>query len=142
MKISKKRKQILTLALAIICAMSAIPTFASNDNIGYSFSIKSSLQNTYSDKRYRQTTDTSNKWKVNMAYSEEGVGTMTVYWLSLFNSTHERVSGTHSIKQGTGDHLYNATYKASQTDVCLSAENNNNSLNTYTVSGYWDEETN
>lgn len=30
---------------------------------------------------------------------------------------------------------------ASQRDVCLGAENNNNSSSTYTVSGYWDEET-
>lgn len=47
----------------------------------------------------------------------------------------------HDIKEGTGDHYYSAFSSASQRDVCLGAENNNNSSSTYTVSGYWDEET-
>ena len=44
--------------------------------------------------------------------------------------------------QGTGAHYYKAKSKASKTDVRLGAENNNDSPNTYAISGYWDEETN
>lgn len=61
--------------------------------------------------------------------------------LAAYNSNHDKVSATHDVTQGTGDHYYSAYSSASQRDVCLGAENNNNSLRTYTVSGYWDEET-
>ena len=109
--------------------------------IPYSLKIKANYANTYSDEEYRQTTNTQNKWKVNMTYSEEGKGTITTYWLAAYNSNHDRVSATHDIKEGTGDYYYSAFSSASQRDVCLGAENNNNSSSTYTVSGYWDEET-
>ncbi|MCI9489287.1 MAG: DUF2712 domain-containing protein, partial [Dorea sp.] len=41
-----------------------------------------------------------------------------------------------------GSLSYKAKSKASKTDVRLGAENNNDSPNTYAISGYWDEETN
>lgn len=138
----KKRKIMLALTVATLMAINASPVFASDDNIGYSYTIKANYGNTYSDSRYRQTTDTSNKWKVQMDYSGEGVGTITTYWLALFNQTHDAASAAHDVKQGSGAHYYKAKSNASQKDVCLGAENNNNSTNTYTVSGYWDEETN
>ncbi len=50
-------------------------------------------------------------------------------------------SGTHDVKQGTGAHYFTAYSGANQTKVCLAAENNNDLPNSYTVSGYWDEET-
>lgn len=137
----KKKRLGFILGVAMLAAMNVIPTFASDDNHGYSFVIKANHANTYSSSRYRQTTNTNNPWKVNMTYSGEGTGTITTYWLALYNSSHTLVSGTHDVKQGSGAHYYTATSKANQMDVCLGAENNNNSTNTYTVSGYWDEET-
>lgn len=140
----KKNKKMIMLGLSLtaILGMNTLSAFASDDDIGYSFTIKANYGNTYSDSRYRQTSDSDNKWKVNMTYSSEGAGTITTYWLALFNGSHTVVSDTHNVKQGSGAHYYSATSGASQKDVCLGAENNNNSPNTYTVSGYWDEETN
>lgn len=139
---TKKRTMMLGLAAAMIIAMNASTVLAADDDIAYSYTIKANYGNTYSDSRYRQTTNTSNKWKVNMTYSGEGEGTVTTYWLALFNENHDVGSATHDVKQGSGAHYYKANSNASQKDVCLAAENNNNSTNTYTVSGYWDEETN
>lgn len=137
----KKRIVMAALAATMLIGMNASQAFASDDNIPYSFKIKANYANTYSDEEYRQTTNTQNKWKVDMTYSEEGEGTITTYWLAAYNSNHDKVSDTHDVTQGTGTHYYSAYSSASQRDVCLGAENNNNSSNTYTVSGYWDEET-
>lgn len=137
----KKKRVGLILGMAMLAAMNVFPAFASDDNHGYTYVIKGNHANTYSTSRYRQTTNTSNPWKVNMTYSGEGKGTVTTYWLALYNSAHTLVSGTNNVKQGSGAHYYTATSQANQKDVCLGAENNNNSTNTYTVSGYWDEET-
>lgn len=138
----KKRYLSIIMSIAMLILMNTTTAFASDDNHGYSFTIKANYANTYSGSRYRQTTNTGNKWKVNMTYSGEGKGTITTYWLALFNSSHTIASATHDVKQGSGAHYYNAKSNASKKNVCLGAENNNNSTNTYKVSGYWDEETN
>lgn len=140
------KKKRLGIIIGMLIAMNAATAFAgdvrSDDDHSYSFNIKANYANTYSESRYRQTTNTKNKWKVNMTHSAEGAGTITTYWLALFNSGHDAGSDAYDVTQGTGAHYYNAYSNASQKDVCLGAENNNNSTNTYTVSGYWDEETN
>ncbi len=136
-----KKKVVAIVALIAVMAMNIVPAFASDDNVAFSFTVKGAYANTYSAKRYRQTTNTSNKWKVNLAYSEEGVGTYTTFWLAS-SSDHDVVSGIHDVKQGSGDHYYNAYSTASESYVCLGAENNNYTTSTYVISGYWDEETN
>lgn len=45
----------------MLIGMNASQAFASDDNIPYSFKIKANYANTYSDKEYRQTTNTQNK---------------------------------------------------------------------------------
>ncbi len=138
----KKRGLAMVTAMVSIFVINATaPVYAANDDIGYSFKIKANYKNSYSSSRYRQTKNTDNKWKVNMTYSGEGTGTVTTYWLSKNDVSHTRVSGTHDVKQGSGAHYYKAYKGASETRVRLSAENNNDSSKTYTVSGYWDEET-
>nr|WP_309100370.1 DUF2712 domain-containing protein [Fredinandcohnia onubensis] len=112
-------------------------TYASNDNIGFSFSLKPYHGNTYTDSRYRQTTNTKNQWKVNYAYSSEGKGTVATFWL---DKSGTRVSDTNNITQGTTEYT-DAFSTASQSYVRLGAENNNYSANSYSISGYWDEET-
>lgn len=85
----------------------------------------------------------NNKWKVNLTNSAEGNGTLATFWLTTRSDGKNVVSDkTHDVAQGSGAHYYNAKASASQTDVRLAAENNNDSTNTYEVSGYWDEETN
>ena len=128
--------------MAALCMlMSPAVSKADEDNYYYEFKIKANYENSYSAARYRQTTNTSNKWKVNLLNSTEGNETKTTFWLAK-DSNNALASGTHDVAQGTGAHYYNAKANASQTDVKLGAENNNYSSNTYTVSGYWDEETN
>lgn len=136
-----KRKLMLLSAIGMLTASFSIPVLAGDDNISYSYTVKAYYGNTYTEGRYRQTPSTSNPWKVNFTYSGEGEGTVTVYWISQYNSAHTQVSNTHEVTQGSGAHYYTAYSGANQTTVCLSMENNNYSGNTYTVSGYWDEET-
>ena len=134
-----------TVASTLVLGMLAMPhiTKASNDNYAYEFNIQAHYGNTYSpEARYRQTTDTTNKWKVSLENSTEGTGTKMTFWLAKDNAKKTVVSGTHDVTQGTGAHYYNAKSEASKTDVKLGAENNNDTTNSYTISGYWDEETN
>ncbi len=116
--------------------------FATDDNIEFSFTVKARHANSYSESRYRQTSSADNPWKVNFAYSEEGKGTITTFWLSEFNGDYyvQQVSDTYNVKQGT-EKYYSAWYNASKKYVSLSAENNNYSESTYYITGYWDEET-
>lgn len=136
-----KRKIGLICATFLLIMTMAVPAFAANNDIGYSYKIKAYHGNSYSYDRYRQTTNIKNPWKVNMTYSSEGAGTVTTYWLTRTEG-FAPASNTHNVKAGSGAHYYNATNIASKKRVCLGAENNNNTSKTYQVSGYWDEETN
>ncbi|MBB3908820.1 DUF2712 domain-containing protein [Anoxybacillus rupiensis] len=113
-------------------------TYASDDNIGFNFELKPNYDNSYSAARYRQTTNPNNKWKVNLTYSSEGVGTVATFWLDKAGT---RVSEWYNVKQGSGPHYYPAYSTANQSYVRLGAENNNYTSASYTISGYWDEET-
>lgn len=141
MKRGKKRCLIMVVAMVGLLSINMVPLYAQEDDIEYYFRIQANHGNTYSNKRFRQTSNNSNKWKVDFQYSGEGAGTITTYWLAKFNASHDIVSNTHRIKQGSGPKYYSTYDGADKTDVCLGAENNNNSGNTYIVSGYWDEET-
>lgn len=115
-------------------------THASNDNHDFSFDLLSYHGNNYSGEIYRQTTDTSNKWKVEFTYSAEGKGTVATFWLDKKN--HGIVSDTYNVTQGSGAKYYTAYKTANKANVRLGAENNNYTANTYAISGYWDEEIN
>ena len=140
MKMNAKKYFTVLAAVGAISLSMVIPVHASNDNHEYSFYIGSYQGNGYSDARYRQTTNTNNKWKVNMTYSEEGAGTIATYWLAL-DSGKEQASDFHNVTQGSGAQYYSAQSKASQKNVVLGAENNNYTSSLYRVAGYWDEET-
>ncbi|MDY2960369.1 MAG: DUF2712 domain-containing protein [Hornefia sp.] len=128
---------IVILSLLTFISASGI-VFASNDNYGFTFHLKSKYRNSYSSARYRQTSNEYNKWKVNLKYNSEGNGAIATFWLVRAKSKAV-ASLTHDVKQGTGAHYYTATAAASRTNVRLAAENNNSSA--CTVAGYWDEET-
>mgnify|MGYP002516455990 CR=1 FL=1 len=98
------------------------------------------LRNCYNDEiQYRQTDSVDNPWKVNLAYNSEGNNTIATFWLAKENKT--RVSTTHNVHQGSGDHYYRPYASANKTNVRLAVENNNNTNVSYYVSGTWDEET-
>ena len=124
LKIKKAAAFMAAIAFVLTTGFASIN--ASDDNISYSFKLKANYANSYTKSRYRQTSNTKNKWKINHAYSSEGRNTIAHFgWQN----------------QGTGPHYYNAWSGASKTDVCLGAENNNGTSKEYSISGYWDEET-
>lgn len=141
-------KKYFKLGLAGVLGVLLLPTsnfaFAGDENYGYSFYIQPEYLNNYSsDIRYRQTTSSSNPWKVDLRSSGEGTGTYTTFWLHALNPLDEwqRGSTVRDVKQGSGATYTGAYSWASQTNTKLGAENNNYSTNGYYVSGYWDEET-
>ena len=94
-----------------------------DNNIGFSFRIQGSVDNAQAPKsEFRNTSDNSNSWKVQMSKSGEG--------------------SEYSIKQGESTRYKRANDNGDHINVYLTAENNNfMSSKTYTVTGYWDEET-
>lgn len=138
------RKKNLVAAIAVCGILSSILSgtvaMASNDNIWFYFRIGAFGENGRDPNgRYRQTTDTNNPWKVKMTSSEEGSGTITVFWLE--NSSAWNVSNNVEVTQGKGYYYNNPLSSANATTVYLTAENNNFDGSVYNVSGYWDEET-
>lgn len=132
------------LVFVLVCTSVASLSFyakdtKSDDNISFSFNVPKNQGNGYTGTRYRQTLDSHNPWKVNLTYSGEGKGTVSTFWLELRNG--KNVSQAHNVAQGSGSHKYPAYRTASEENVRLTAQNNQNNSNHYTVSGYWDEET-
>lgn len=139
----KVQKKLVNTGMALALGLGVLGTssvaLASDDNVGYSFTLKANYGNTYSSERYRQTDNKYNTWKVKMTYSSEGTGKIATYWLDKKGT---QVSDTIPVKQGLAA-VYTPAYQtANQSWVRLGAENNNLTADTYTVSGYWDEETN
>ena len=89
-----KKTAAFVVAMAVIFTTGFASVKASDDNISYSFKLKAHYANSYSSARYRQTTNTNNKWKVNHAYSSEGRNTIATFWLAKDNSSYTRVSDT------------------------------------------------
>lgn len=134
--------KIITLGLLTMGIIStfALTTSATNDSRGYYMILYGNHANCYNDEiQYRQTKSVDNPWKVNVSYNTEGNNTIATFWLAKRDTT--RVSTTHDVHQGTGDHYYNPYSSANQTDVRLAVENNNNTNVSHYVSGTWDEET-
>lgn len=136
-----KSKLKIALAASVIgvCAGSAnvladVETYAySNDNIPFHLNIQPHQHNA------RTTTNVNNKWKVKMTKSYEGPGTYTNFWLELYNG--KNVANVVATRVEDGARYSPAYSSASQTTVYLTSENNNDNDVTYTVEGYWDEET-
>ncbi|MFC6202260.1 DUF2712 domain-containing protein [Lactiplantibacillus nangangensis] len=135
-----KTVSVCLLSILTFGVIGANTAYASNDNWGFRFGIQSNQANSRSGRRYRETTNVNNKWKVNMQRSGEGARTVTTYWLE--NAKGTNVSPSLHVKQGSGSYYSTAYSDASKKYVYLTAQNNNYNGSHYTVSGYWDEETN
>lgn len=138
------KNKILMMGIIVIAVLAtAIPAFASDDNIPFSFNLQAGGANSYlSDAaaRYRQTTNTSNPWKVKVIEQRGDSDYTATYWLARTAEVgHPQVSDAHNVKSGTGAHYYNARATASKVDIVLGADNNNNVASF--VKGVWDEET-
>ncbi|MCD2368421.1 DUF2712 domain-containing protein [Bacillus sp. BS3(2021)] len=143
LKVVRKNFRLILAGTLGICIM-ASGNFveASNDNYSFGEPIKPYHSNSYTSERWRQTTHTNNPWKVNLKESDEGKGTITTFWIAntMYNSI-PLASKTYNVKQGSGNHYYNANKKGNEAYVTLGMENNNYSPNWYYVKGVWDEET-
>jgi hypothetical protein len=129
------------LGCTAFLGINTLVSYAGNDNINFSFTIKPLGQNTRSSGQYRETTNQYNAWKVNLQNSNEASGnTVTRFWLEGYNK--QNVSPSPDVLEGSGAHYYNTYTSASQRTVYLTAQDNDLNLTaTYTASGVWDEET-
>lgn len=139
----KRLNKITKLAcIAVIAGGISVPfnAFATDDNIGYNFTIYGYQQNgKEADGRYRQTADVNNPWKVKLTSSGEGAGTITRFWIE--DSSASNVSISKDVAQGNGAYYTDPYSSANGRTVWLTAENNNYNGSSYSVSGIWDEET-
>ncbi len=133
--------------LAGLIGLSAMGLFASaysyDNNYYFSFTVGDHQKWGYiGSSQYRGTKYVETPWKVNFMTSSEGTGTIMQFFL-LNNSwiDYRKYSDYKDVKQGTGDKYFHAYDEANQKDVRIGARNNNYVPNSYTVSGYWDEET-
>lgn len=143
MKFRKRIFSGLIICLIIISVISvSASAYAYDNDIGYSFIVKANGASSYSsNSEYRGATTTATPWKVNLTYSAEGTGTYMRFFLAKSGILSTQASDHHDVKQGSGAKYYRAYEIANQTTVKLGAKNNNLVSNTYTISGYWDEET-
>lgn len=136
-----KKLLVCILALTCIITVAVVPVIAAEENISFSFTVKSYQKNSYaSGSRLRETGRTDNPWKVNLAYTAEGAGSMNYFFLAGTNLTRTQYSNAYGVVQGTGAHYYRAYDNAQDKNVTLGARNNNNNSSSFTISGYWDEE--
>lgn len=136
-----KKKVGLVIALSVCALLVSISSFAAgNDDKHYEFRIEAfGVNGRIASPEYRQTKYPENQWKVKMEYSEEGERTVARYWLE--NTAKNNVSPHVDATQGLGPYYKEAKDSASQTNVYLTAQNNNINAKSYNVSGIWDEET-
>lgn len=139
-----KSKKILACVLSVCCIMSVlltVPAFAGEDSFAFNFTMKAYQWKNYTnDERLRTAPNTNNPWKVNLAFSEEGEGTIAIFWLAENNIAKTPQAHSQSVKQGTGKHYYKAYASAQNKNVVLGVMNNNDMTKSFKVSGYWDEE--
>lgn len=136
------KKKITTIFLSVfVLGVAVLPTAikATDDRWGYAFNIYGYQANSYSSSRYRETNNANNPWKVALESSGEGPGSITTFWLENSNGTNVSAGVNVKLKAGA---YYNVAYNnANQTNVRLTAHNNNYNSSVYSVSGHWDEET-
>ena len=137
-----RMKVVLASAVFVTCSsLTPIMAGAVDDNIPFTLHIKQYMQNSrVSEGRYQGATNVNNKWKVKMTYTNEGgPGDYTSFWLENYNGNNVSDVVTINVQDGT---VYSpAKGEASQCTVYLTAENNRSNDVTYTVRGFWDEET-
>ena len=142
-----KKGRVIALGTILACSigLGTLSVEAGNENNKYSFTILKDQKNSFTGTEYRQTTTERNTWKVRMYFSNEGTNTVTTYWLEKSNGTN--VSPAVDVNAGNTNtnsgrnHYIKGNAGANGANVRLTAENNTASSSSFTVKGYWDEET-
>lgn len=144
-KLAKKFIAIVIALLAVttISASSLVAMASVNENIGFSFGVEAHNAITqYQYGRLRTTSNNKNAWKVNLTTSDEtdsSKGCGSYFCLGLNDQTE--ASKWYLVEKGSGEHYYPTNDSAGFKYVYLQCRDNNNSTKTYTVAGFWDEET-
>lgn len=114
-----------------------------DDNHSYNFWVPGYPGNGYSGAYKRSTNDWKIAWKVNFTKSGECYQCASTYWLERTNGIN--VSPSHVVKEGSGPKYYSTNEKgeaAADRNVHLAAQDNDDEgTGSYSVRGYWDEET-
>lgn len=98
---SSLKKKVISISMCVVAVSTLmIPSvFAAykDNNIGFSFRIQGSVDNAQAPKsEFRNTSDNSNSWKVQMSKSGEGQHTITNFW--IVNKNGRSASSEYSIK--------------------------------------------
>lgn len=141
MKNEKKVLGLMSCLLVIISMGFTAKAYAAyqTNYIDFSFTIKPKQKNSYTETRYRQTTDRDRAWFTQLTSSGEGWMTYTRFWLEKSNG--ENVSKAYNVQAGGAKSFNSAYSSASKQRVRLTAENNNYNNASYPCYGKWDEET-
>ncbi len=132
-----KKLAILFSVLFLFVSNSSIVLDAAVDNQTYfSFNVQG-YNNSRSSGRFRDDYTNSTPWTVKVSGSTECATCQTRFWLEDYQGTN--VSSTVSV--GVGKRSTQRPYAdASRKDNHLTAEDNDVAPSTFTVKGYWDEE--
>ncbi|EHN58426.1 MAG: DUF2712 domain-containing protein [Oenococcus sp.] len=139
--ISKQYIALFVLAFSLVAGV-ALPTFASDNNIGFAFTIQSYQEESTTGWRYRQTKSTANPWKVGVYTSTEGNG--SYYSAHLYGSQNGALaSPTKNAYTGPAyPYVYSGAYSnASQQNVRMAVFNPTWTPSVFYITGAWDEET-
>ncbi|WP_285768013.1 DUF2712 domain-containing protein [Peribacillus sp. SI8-4] len=140
------RKSNFFMFVLIIASVFSIGSsvFAANntsDDKSFRFTVPASsnpdkgttYENGYSETQSRSTAEKSAPWYLNLAYSSEGAGTVTIMWLDKNGTSY-----SHPSKYYQGKKYTIKVKKAASGSVRIGAENNNLSTKSHKVEGYWD----
>ncbi|MGE6716706.1 DUF2712 domain-containing protein [Peribacillus frigoritolerans] len=140
------RKSNFLMFVLIIASVFSIGSsvFAANntgDDKSFRFTVPASsnpdkgttYENGYSETQSRSTAEKNAPWYLNLAYSSEGAGTITIMWLDKSGTSYSDPSKYYQGKKYTIK-----VKKAASGSVRIGAENNNLSTKSHKVEGYWD----
>lgn len=140
------RKSNFLMFVLIIASVFSIGSsvFAANntgDDKNFRFTVPASsnpdkgttYENGYSKTQSRSTAEKNAPWYLNLAYSSEGAGTISIMWLDKGSTSY-----SHPSKYYQGKKYTIKVKSAVSGSVRIGAENNNLSTKSHTVEGYWD----
>lgn len=138
----KNKKIIIALSLSLVLSILLIlPAFAGEDHFQYHLKLNThQIPNYGTDARYRDSAHTDNAWSIELGFSTEGINTAATFWLASNDYNRKPLSYQQTVGQGTGTHYYKVRNEAHNNYVVLSVKNNHDSVYSYDVYGYWDEE--
>lgn len=126
------------MVMALMFVVGELESYAAlKDDSGYYYAgiIEPKRANTRFGVKKRTTTKKSDPFYVRLDKSGEGKKTVTRFWLE--NKKGDNLCDTVDVTQGKGWYPRNTYQSGCNTNVYLTAENNNYNYDVYEVSGRW-----